>query len=157
RSPTIELTAEMVAGVQVVARADKLVDCPENCRSLVTRLLGRTFVVRTFDDALRLRRKAPAEARFVTAAGELVDEHGAIAFGPRQAATSLVSRRSHLRAARLDLAVLDQQIVDAQRETAHLKREIERHEQALRQLIEAGKAFDQQAAKAKAIAMALTN
>ena len=88
--------------------------------------------------------------RFVTLAGELVDEHGAIAFGPRQSATSLVSRRSQLRAARLDLAVLDQQITDAQRETAHLKREIERHEQALRQLAEAGKSLDQQAAAEQA-------
>jgi len=39
----------------------------------------------------------------VTQNGELADEHGAIAFGPRQSATSLVSRRSQLGAARLDL------------------------------------------------------
>jgi chromosome segregation protein len=153
----IELSAEMAAGVPVVARADKLVDCPAEYRPLVTELLGRTFVVRTLRDAMQLQSKAPAEARFVTLTGELVDEHGAIAFGPRQAATSLVSRRSQLRAARLDLAVLDQQIIDAQRETAHLKREIDRYEQALRQLVEAGKSLDQQASSVKATIQSLVS
>jgi chromosome segregation protein len=119
-------------------------------------LLGRTFAVRTLDDALALRAKAPAGARFVTLAGELLDEHGAIAFGPRQSATSLVSRRSQLRAARLDLAVLDQQIIDAQRETAHLKREIDRHTQALRVLLETGKLLDHEAAAAVAGAESLS-
>src|SRR5207248_11145576 len=78
------------------------------------------------------------------------DEHGAIAFGPRQSATSLVSRRSQLRAARLDLAVLDQQIIDAQRETSHLKREIDRHQQALKQLLTTRKDLEQQSAAASA-------
>jgi chromosome segregation protein len=146
----IELTAEMVVGVHVIARADKVTEAAEEHRPLVRRLLGRTFIVRTLDDALALRAKAPAGARFVTPDGELVDEHGAIAFGPRQSGTSLVSRRSQLRAARLDLAVLDQQIIDADRETAHLKREIQRHEQALRQLVEQGKSLDQQVAAAMA-------
>src|SRR5436190_11368404 len=146
----IELTAAMVVGVHVIARADKLVECSEEYRPLMVELLGRTFVVRTLDDALALRAKAPAGSRFVTPGGELVDEHGAIAFGPRQSATSLVSRRSQLRAARLDLAVLDQQIIDAQRETAHLKREIQRHEQALRQLLTARKELEQQSASASA-------
>src|SRR5439155_17444433 len=97
-----------------------------------------------------LRSRLPAAARFVTLSGELVDEHGAIAFGPRQSATSLISRRSQLRAARLDLAVLDQQIIDAERETSHLKREIDRRQHALKQLLAAHKELDQQAAAATA-------
>ena len=77
------------------------------------------------------RAKAPAGTRIRDPgrrAGRRARRH---CFWPAAgSATSLVSRRSQLRAARLDLAVLDQQITDAQRETAHLKREIERHEQA---------------------------
>jgi len=46
--------------------------------------------------------------------------------------------------------VLEQQISDAQRETAHLKREIERHEASLRQLNMAGKSLDQRAAETRA-------
>ncbi len=151
----LELTAEMVNGVQVVGRADKLIECAEAFRPLAKRLLGRTFVVRSLRDALVLQSRAPAGARFVTLGGELVDEQGAIAFGPRQSATSLVSRRSQLRASRLDLAVLDQQIIDAQRETAHLKREIERHEQSLRGLVEQRKTLDHQSAKCSADVAAL--
>lgn len=145
----IELTAEMVRGVQVIARADKLVECSAEYRPLVTHLLGRTFVVRSLEDAVRLKAKAAPGTRLVTQTGELIDELGAIAFGPPTrggSATGLVSRKSQLHAARLDLAVLDQQIADAQRETAHLKREVERHEQAVRQLFEEGKSLEQHAA-----------
>src|SRR5205085_119457 len=69
-STTIELTAEMVQGVQVVARADKLVECDNFHRPLIQQLLGRTFVVQTLDDAVKLRSRTPAGARFVTQAGE---------------------------------------------------------------------------------------
>ena len=93
---------------------------------MIVDLLGRTFVVRTLDDAVSLRSRLPLRHSVGDPAGELVDEHGGVAFGPRQSATSLVSRRSQLRDAHLDLAVIDQQIIDAERETAHLKREIER-------------------------------
>ncbi|MCI0357090.1 MAG: chromosome segregation protein SMC, partial [Planctomycetaceae bacterium] len=146
QTPTAELSADIVEGLRVVARADKLVLCDQEHGQLISMLLATTFVVGSLDDALALRARAPAGLRFVTLAGELVDQHGAIHFGPRQSATSLVSRRSQLRAARLDLAVLDQQITDAQRETQHLKREIERHEEAVRRLIETGKMLAQQAA-----------
>jgi chromosome segregation protein len=151
----IELTAEMVAGVRVIARADKLVDCQDEYRPLLAELLGRTFVVGSLEDAARLRERTPAGTRFVTLMGELLDEHGSVAFGPRHSATSLVSRRSQLRAARLDLAVLDQQIVDAQRETQHLKREIDRHQQAVNDLTAAAKSLDQQLAHEQAQAEAL--
>jgi chromosome segregation protein len=147
---SIELTADIVAGSHVIARADKLVECADEYRSLVTALLGRTFVVGTLDDAVRLHGKAPVGARFVTQAGELVDESGAIHFGPRQSATSLVSRRSQLRAARVELAVLDQQIADAQRETHYLKCEIERQDLVVRQLLETEKGLDRQAAAHRA-------
>jgi chromosome segregation protein len=141
-TPLIDLTAAMVHGVQVIARADKLVECTDEYRPLVELLLGKTFVVRTLADAYELRGRAPQGARFATPAGELIDERGVLACGPRQSATSLISRRSQLRQARLDLAVLDQQIIDAERETAHLRREVERHEARLRDLAEAGKSLD---------------
>jgi chromosome segregation protein len=146
----VELKADMVGDSHVIARADKLVECADEHRPLVTALLGRTFVVGTLDDAASLHGKAPPGARFVTQAGELVDESGAIHFGPRQSATSLVSRRSQLRAARVELAVVDQQIADAQRETHYLKCEIQRQELVVRQLLETEKGLDRQAAAYRA-------
>ena len=152
---SVELTAEMVAGVRVIARADKLVECQEAYRPVLAQLLGRTFVVGSLADAVRLRQRAPQGTRLVTLGGELLDEHGTVAFGPRHSAASLVSRRSQLRAARLDLAVLDQQIADAQRETQHLKREIDRDQQAVNDLTSAAKILDQQLAHEQAQAEAL--
>ena len=146
----IELSSEVVQGVRIIARADKLIECAGHDRPLVTLLLGRTFVVHALDDAIRLLSQAPPETRAVTLAGEWIDEHSAIHFGPRHVAVSLVSRRSQLRAARLDLAVLEQQIADASRETQHLKREAERHEQAVRRLVDSGRSLDREAAAAHA-------
>ncbi len=144
--PTAELSAETVGQAKVIARADKLVECDKAHRALATRLLGTTFVVDALDDAFAVRGRATAGWRFVTLSGELLDEHGAVHFGPRHSATSLVSRRSQLRAARLELAVLDQQISDGQRETQHLKRQIDRHEVQVRQLQESGRALAQEMA-----------
>ena len=140
-----ELSAETVAGANVIARADKLVRCDEVHRPLVAMLLGTTFVVKSLDDALAIRHRAPDACRFVTLEGELVDELGIVHLGPRHAATSLVSRRSQLRSARLELAVLDQQISDSQRETQFLKRQVERHEEQIRDLQDAGRAIAEEA------------
>jgi chromosome segregation protein len=144
--PATELSANAAAGASVIARADKLVRCDDVHRPLATLLLGTTFVVASLDDAFLIRERAPAGCRFVTLGGELVDELGAVHVGPRQSATNLVSRRSQLRAARLELAVLDQQISDGQRETQHLKRQIDVHEEEVRQLQEAGRTLADQAA-----------
>ena len=143
-----ELTPDStaLASPSVVGRADCVIECSTQMLPLGSLLLGSTWIVRTLPAALELRASLPAGSRLVTLAGELVDEHGAIHFGPRHSATSLISRRSQLRAARLSLAVLDQQVADAARETQHLKREIQRHEDTLRQLTEAAKALDEQAA-----------
>jgi chromosome segregation protein len=149
---TVELSAEAVEDIQVIGRADKLVECADEHRALAERLLGRTFVVRTLDDALQLHQRAEAPLRVATADGEVVDEYGALSLGPRQAATSLISRRSQLRASRLELAVLDQQIIDAERETGHLKREIDRWERSLRELNEAQKSLHQREQAALAAA-----
>ena len=131
----------------IIGRAHELVRCPEQYRLLARTLLSDAVVVRTLDDALRLRPLAPNVARWVTLSGEVLEAGGAMSLGPRHSATSLVSRRSQLRAARLDLAVLDQQIVDAQRETQHLRLEIDRHEERASRLLDAGRTLEQQIAK----------
>ena len=131
----------------IVGRAHELLRCPDRYRLLVRKLLSGAVVVRTLDDALRLRPLAPNVTRWVTLGGEVLEAGRAMSLGPRQSATSLVSRRSQLRAARLDLAVLDQQIIDAQRETQHLRLEIDRHEERASSLLDAGRTLEQQIAK----------
>lgn len=154
--PPLELSAEMVAGLRVLGRADKLVTCPAAAQGLVTRLLGRTFVVGTLDDARQLRQRGPAGMRVVTMAGEAIDEAGVVRFGPVHWATSLLSRRSQLRAARLELAVLLQQIQDAQRETDHLRTAVAQKERELASSREAEQRLAQELAAAQALLASLT-
>jgi chromosome segregation protein len=141
--------AEAPTDPAILGRAAARIECEAQLRPLFETLLGETLIVRTLADALRLRESGMA-SRLVTLGGELVDEHGGVHFGPRQSAISLVSRRSQLRAARLDLAVLDQQSADAHRETQHLKREIERHENAARERALAVKTREQEHTAAQA-------
>lgn len=153
--PPLELSAEMVAGLRVLGRADKLVECSPQVQELVTRLLGRTFVVGTLEDARQLRQRGPAGMRVVTLAGEVIEETGVVRFGPVHWATSLLSRRSQLRAARLELAVLVQQIRDAQRQTDHLREAVVRQEQELTGLREAEQRLAQERAAAEALRASL--
>jgi len=113
---------------ELIGRADQLVQVESQHRALAQNLLAATWVVRSLTAAFRVQKTLPANARLVTLEGELLEARGTLAVGPRQAATNLVSRRSELRAAKQELAVLDHQISAAQRETLHLRTEIERLE-----------------------------
>ncbi len=65
---------------------------------LVWKLLGRTYVVETLDDAKRVRRSTPAGCRFVTKTGEVLEADGRVIVGPMHeaAGAGLISRRSEL-------------------------------------------------------------
>jgi chromosome segregation protein len=152
----LELSAEMVAGLRVLGRADKLVACAPSAQGLVTRLLGRTFVVASLEDARQLRQRGPAGMRVVTLAGEVIEEAGVLRFGPVHWATSLLSRRSQLRAARLELAVLRQQIQDAQGQTDHLRTTVARQEQELASAREAAQRLAQEQAAVQTLMSSLT-
>jgi len=73
------------------------------------RLLGRTLVVRDLDTAMILRAGLPAGYRFVTEAGELLDEQCRVLAGPVSSAAGggLISRRSELSALQNQLTELD--------------------------------------------------
>ncbi|MEE9404623.1 MAG: chromosome segregation protein SMC [Algisphaera sp.] len=73
------------------------------------RLLGRTLVVRDLDTAMMLRAGLPAGYRFVTEAGELLDDQCRVVAGPvsNAAGGGLISRRSELAALQSQLTELD--------------------------------------------------
>lgn len=73
------------------------------------RLLGRTLVVRDLDTAMMLRTTLPSGYRFVTEAGEVLDEQCRVLAGPLSANSSggLISRRSELASLQAELAQLD--------------------------------------------------
>ena len=115
---------ELAADAAVLGRADEYVEAPPEYASLIDNLLGRTWCVATLADALRLRRQFGPGRRFVSRAGELVDDHGRALLGPRQAALGLVSRRSELRSLRLKIVDLEPQINSTDTKIAELKQQI---------------------------------
>ncbi|MEM8737083.1 MAG: chromosome segregation protein SMC [Planctomycetota bacterium] len=100
------------------------------------RLLGRTLVVRDLDTAMMLRATLPGSPsgggyRFVTRAGEVLDEQCRVLAGPLSANASggLISRRSELAALQVELHQLDaiiasdhQALTALSDQAAHLER-----------------------------------
>jgi len=95
------------------------------------RLLGRTLVVRDLDTALMLRATLPSGYRFVTEAGEVLDENCRVLAGPLSAASGggLISRRSELASLQAQLSELDaiiasdhQALTAISDQAAHLER-----------------------------------
>ncbi|WP_425613903.1 chromosome segregation protein SMC [Anatilimnocola sp. NA78] len=119
----------------IISRLDRLVTYSAAGKSLAERLLGQTWLVRTLPEALRLAAAAPAHCRFVTTEGEIAAADGTITAGARQAAASLVSRKSQLRHLKDDLLVIHEQITNAQRETDHLRGLVELQDEEVRKLV----------------------
>lgn len=76
------------------------------------RLLGRTLIVRDLDTAMMLRATLPSGYRFVTEAGEVLDEQCRVLAGPLSANSAsggggLISRRSELASLQAELSQLD--------------------------------------------------
>ncbi len=64
---------------------------------LVWKLLGKTLVVASLDEAIELARKTTDGCKLVTLKGEFVGSDGTVRLGPLGRATGLISRKSRLR------------------------------------------------------------
>jgi chromosome segregation protein len=83
----------------VVGRLDRLVTAgtvPADA-TLVSRLLGRVWIVESLGQAVTLLPTAPAGTLLLTAAGESLSAAGGLEIGASTASLGLVSRRSELR------------------------------------------------------------
>ncbi len=80
-----------------VANAIDLVQYPDDMERLARHLFGKTVIVQTLDDALRLSALIPSGHRFVTMAGQVVEPDGRITMGPAGTRAGLISRKSELR------------------------------------------------------------
>lgn len=107
------------------------------------RLLGRTLVVRDLDRALMLKAALPAGYRFVTEAGELLDDAGRVHAGPMSGAPggasgggggSIISRRSELTLLGGQLEELNAQIEADEQKLASLSDQAAHTEQVMGQL-----------------------
>jgi len=91
--------------------------------------LGKTIVVDTLSDALALHRFGPTGYRYVTLAGEVIEDGGTLRAGPLTAAMGLLSRRSELEA-------LTQQVAEVDARIAGLSQQIAEGNSQARQLEE---------------------
>lgn len=80
-----------------VANAIDLVQYPDDMERLARHLFGKTVIVHTLDDALRLSALIPSGHRFVTMAGQVLEPDGRITMGPAGTRAGLISRKSELR------------------------------------------------------------
>jgi len=137
RRPGDRIRLDGLAGV--IGRADRMVDCDDALQPLVRHLLGNTWLVDSLATALGLRKLSGAGLRFVTAAGDLLDNDGSSVVGPPGGETGLVSRRSELQSARSEMEHYSFQIDEAAKELKRLAAECDenaaelgRHEQTQR-------------------------
>ncbi len=89
---------------------------------LVWKLLGRTLVVDSLEQAAELAEKVQGPYQFVTLKGELLSNDGVVKLGPMGRATGLISRRSRLNQ-------LEETIAGVTSEIAELEERIERNNQ----------------------------
>jgi chromosome segregation protein len=97
----------------VVGRADGFVESQSEFEPLVTRLLGRTWIVEKLDHAVQLAAEHSNAVHFVTLSGDLRQADGTLVVGPRHGASGLISRRSQLRELGEQLNGLDLRITAA--------------------------------------------
>ncbi|HMO27061.1 MAG TPA: hypothetical protein PKB10_12415, partial [Tepidisphaeraceae bacterium] len=101
---------------QPVRLAIDLVRVEPEHASGASRLLGRTAVVETLDDALALHRAGPAGWRYVTKSCEVVEADGVVRAGPLTASMSLLSRRSELESIAAHIVDIDERIAQISRQ-----------------------------------------
>lgn len=123
RRPGDRIRLDGLAGV--IGRADRMVDSEEDLKQLAKHLLGNTWLVDSLTTALGLRKLSGAGLRFVTAAGDLLDNDGSSVVGPPGGETGLVSRRSELQSAEAEIQHYSFQIKEGEQELERLSGEID--------------------------------
>jgi chromosome segregation protein len=95
---------------ELVRFASDLVRFEPTDRVIALRLLGKTAVVESLQDALSLHRDGPSGWRYVTKAGDVLEADGTYRVGPLGASMGILSRRSELEAVTHQIAEVDVRI-----------------------------------------------
>ena len=118
----------------VIARAIDWVQFDAFLAPAMWRLLGRTFVVHSLADVAQASKAAPANSRFVTADGDVVEPDGRIRLRAAQAAAGVISRRSELAELQAQKQTLDEQIENMAAGFAAASSQLEHLEQVIQSL-----------------------
>ncbi|MDM8006872.1 MAG: chromosome segregation protein SMC [Phycisphaerae bacterium] len=115
-----------------VAYAVDVIRFQKDAEQLIRHLLGRTIIVRTLADAMRMAGQNPPGYRYVTLTGELLDPlRGYCELGPAGGRTGLISRKSELREIDVQLDEVDERIASESGRLEETSAEIVEIEQAV--------------------------
>lgn len=92
-----------------IGLASDLVRCDERYRGIITQLLGRTVVVETIDQAVRIAKQYQYRLRIVTLDGQVVNAGGSMTGGSFNQRTGLFARAQEIEALRAELAKLQEE------------------------------------------------
>ncbi|MDD6502278.1 MAG: chromosome segregation protein SMC [Oscillospiraceae bacterium] len=90
-----------------VGVADALVTCDRDYGEIVSNLLGRTVVVRTMADAIRISRQKWKYLRMVTLDGQMINAGGSMTGGSLAKNTGIISRANELKRLKARREALD--------------------------------------------------
>jgi chromosome segregation protein len=124
-----------LSGVEgVIGRADQMVQTHPSYRDLATQLLGGTWLVKSLQDALRLRQERARDVRLITLDGQIVDVDGTLVLGPKGRGLGLVSRRSELRALKREIQELEEELDLLQAQVIDVREDLQQRTGQVEQL-----------------------
>ncbi|MCH2141017.1 MAG: chromosome segregation protein SMC [Phycisphaerales bacterium] len=111
---------ELPAGLDDVQHALDLVEVRPEARMMAERILGRTAIVSTFEEAMRLARGEMRDWRLAAKSGEVIEPDGRIRIG-RPAAAGWITRRMEMEDLEATVCSFDVRITGLERDLEGLK------------------------------------
>ena len=104
----------------VVGVASDLVKTDDKYRGVIESLLGRSIVVESIDDAIRINKKYDQSLRLVTPSGELINPGGAMTGGAFKNNSNLLGRKRELEEIQKEIGETNNKLKKAREEDANL-------------------------------------
>lgn len=141
-----ETALSIVKHPGLVAKASHLAICEhKKFIGLPDRLLGKTLIVRDLESAFQLASKLP-DHRFVTLAGEMLDEFGSVILGKASTESGVLSRKNELKDLRERLGTLEKELLETENRLSIEKGHLENLESRLESLDHKARELTQTAA-----------
>ena len=125
----------------IIGTASDLISCSETYRGVVSKLLGKTYVVDTIDHAIAIGRKHKHKLRMVTLEGEYFNPGGSISGGAYKNNSNLLGRKRQIEeleaasaASKKNVSTAEAQIVSLKEERNGIREEQNKINEALKQL-----------------------
>ncbi len=127
-----------------VGVASNLVDCDADYRGIVANLLGRTVVVKTMADAIRISGRRDNRLRIVTLDGQMINAGGSMTGGSLAKNTGILSRANELKRLKAKREALEQSLADADKKITDGQTALELAEIAFETAINAAEAAEEE-------------